>query len=212
MTTNAPAPTRLQLSGERIDAHYVLTCDASDVAARARAICVEQTVEFPEALISRDDIRRQIIGEVAEITSADHGHFAVHIRYPVEAAGAELTQLINLLFGNVSLEPGVRLVSVELPPVLAGRWRGPRLGIRGLRRLLGIDDRPLLCTALKPMGLSPVELADLAYRLALGGIHLIKDDHGLADQPCLPLCRGGAPGCQRNGPDLPVSAQHNRAG
>lgn len=187
MTTNAPAPTRLRLSGERIDAHYVLTCDASDVAARARAICVEQTVEFPEALISRDDIRRQIIGEVAEITSADDGHFAVHIRYPVEAAGAELTQLINLLFGNVSLEPGVRLVSVELPPVMAGHWRGPRLGIRGLRRLLGIDDRPLLCTALKPMGLSPVELADLAYRLALGGIHLIKDDHGLADQPFCPF-------------------------
>jgi ribulose-bisphosphate carboxylase large chain len=32
------------------------------------------------------------------------------------------------------------------------------------------------------MGLAPAELADIAYQLALGGIDLIKDDHGLADQ------------------------------
>jgi ribulose-bisphosphate carboxylase large chain len=37
------------------------------------------------------------------------------------------------------------------------------------------------------MGLSPAALADLAYRLALGGIDLIKDDHGLADQPFCPF-------------------------
>jgi ribulose-bisphosphate carboxylase large chain len=32
------------------------------------------------------------------------------------------------------------------------------------------------------MGLSPGELADLAYQFALGGIDMIKDDHGLSDQ------------------------------
>ena len=36
------------------------------------------------------------------------------------------------------------------------------------------------------MGLSAAELAELASALALGGIDLIKDDHGLADQP---FCR-----------------------
>ncbi len=178
----------LKLSGERLDAHYRLTCPGDEVDARARGICVEQTVEFPEALITRDDIRGQIIGEVAEIRAEGDGRFAVHIRYPVEAAGAELTQLINLLFGNVSLQPGVRLVSVGLPSAVTRHFSGPRFGIPGLRRLLGVHDRPLLCTALKPMGLSPAELAELAYGLALGGIDLIKDDHGLSDQP---FCRFG---------------------
>jgi ribulose-bisphosphate carboxylase large chain len=128
--------------------------------------------------------------------------FEVRIRYPVETAGAELTQLLNVLFGNVALQPGVRLRRIELPPALLGQFRGPRFGIDGLRQLLapaseqpnrdqpvqtaGSERRPLLCTALKPMGLSPDELADLAYRLALGGIDLIKDDHGLTDQP---FCR-----------------------
>ena len=32
------------------------------------------------------------------------------------------------------------------------------------------------------MGLSPTDLAELAYRFALGGIDLIKDDHGLTNQ------------------------------
>ena len=32
------------------------------------------------------------------------------------------------------------------------------------------------------MGMSPAELAEFAYQFALGGIDLIKDDHGLADQ------------------------------
>jgi ribulose-bisphosphate carboxylase large chain len=44
-----------------------------------------------------------------------------------------------------------------------------------------------LVVALKPMGLSAAALADLAYALALGGIDLIKDDHGLANQPFSPF-------------------------
>jgi ribulose-bisphosphate carboxylase large chain len=37
------------------------------------------------------------------------------------------------------------------------------------------------------MGLSPKELADQAYKFALGGIDIIKDDHGLTDQVFCPF-------------------------
>jgi ribulose-bisphosphate carboxylase large chain len=37
------------------------------------------------------------------------------------------------------------------------------------------------------MGLSCEELADMAYRFALGGMDMIKDDHGLTDQCCSPF-------------------------
>ena len=81
----------------------------------------------------------------------------------------------------------MRLLRIELPPSLLRHYRGPRLGIAGLRQRLGVTDRPLLCTALKPMGLSPAALAEMAYRLARGGIDLIKDDHGLSDQTFCPF-------------------------
>ncbi|MCF8014994.1 MAG: ribulose 1,5-bisphosphate carboxylase large subunit, partial [Chromatiaceae bacterium] len=187
----------LSLSGERFTAVYRLSGTAAEVEARAREICLEQTVEFPEALIPNEAIRAQIVGTIAEIepssssssSSSDENpsSFEVSIRYPIEAAGRELTQLLNVLFGNVALQPGVRLQRIDLPPALLQHYTGPRFGIAGLRQQLGITDRPLLCTALKPMGLSPTELADMAYRLALGGIDLIKDDHGLSDQTFCPF-------------------------
>jgi ribulose-bisphosphate carboxylase large chain len=37
------------------------------------------------------------------------------------------------------------------------------------------------------MGLSSKELADLAYQFVLGGMDIIKDDHGLSDQSCSPF-------------------------
>lgn len=192
-----PGP-RLSLSGERFTAVYRLSgVTAAEAEARARAICLEQTVEFPEALIPNEAIREQIVGSITEIapcssTGSGFGNknpsdFVVSIRYPIEAAGRELTQLLNVLFGNVALQPGVRLQHIELPSALMQHYRGPRFGIDDLRQRLDVVDRPLLCTALKPMGLSPTELADLAYRLARGGIDLIKDDHGLSDQTFCPF-------------------------
>jgi ribulose-bisphosphate carboxylase large chain len=181
-------PVALALSGERFAGRYRIRADdAAAALARAREICLEQTVEFPDALIPSAAIREQIVGAPDAPIRADQGAWDVTIRFPVEAAGGELTQLLNVLFGNIALQPGVRLMDLRLPGSLAERFPGPRFGIPGLRRLLGVPDRPLLCTALKPMGLSAPALAGLAYALALGGIDLIKDDHGLADQPFSPF-------------------------
>ncbi|MBK5929453.1 RuBisCO large subunit C-terminal-like domain-containing protein [Halochromatium salexigens] len=183
--------SHLSLSGERFTAVYRLSGSASEAESRARAICLEQTVEFPDALIPSEAIRAQIVGEITAIAPCpiDDGNSGceVGIRYPIETAGREFTQLLNVLFGNVALQPGIRLQRIELPPRLLQHYRGPRFGIAGLRQRLGVRHRPLLCTALKPMGLSPIELADLTYRLALGGIDLIKDDHGLSDQRFCPF-------------------------
>ncbi|MFH1264309.1 MAG: RuBisCO large subunit C-terminal-like domain-containing protein [Planctomycetota bacterium] len=177
-----PDSPRLELSGERFRAVYHLAGTAEEAAARARDICLEQTVEYPEDLVAREDIRQQVFGRVALLEPVAADRFEATIEFPVEAAGRELTQLLNVLFGNISLKPGIRLVRFDLPDGLLGHFRGPRFGRQGLRDLVGVHDRPLLCTAIKPMGLSPAELADLAHQLALGGIDLIKDDHGLADQ------------------------------
>lgn len=176
----------LSLSGARFTARYRIICSPEQATARARDICVEQTIEFPEFLVTDDQIREQIIGRLEALNPIDAHCFEAQISYSIETAGAELTQLLNVLFGNISIKPGVQLIDVALPPTLAAQYRGPRFGQSGVRELLGIYDQPLLCTALKPMGLSPTALADFAYQFALGGIHLIKDDHGLTDQP---FCR-----------------------
>ena len=73
-----------------------------------------------------------------------------------------------------------------------GEWAvaafpGPRFGSAGLRALVGVPTGALIQTALKPQGSSTAQLAEMAYQLALGGIDVIKDDHGLANQTWSPF-------------------------
>jgi ribulose-bisphosphate carboxylase large chain len=87
--------------------------------------------------------------------------------------------LLNLSFGNASLLPGVRLLDLELPAELAHSIGGPQFGIAGLRERLGVFERPLLATALKPRGTSVQRLAAMAEAFARGGGDLVKDDQNL---------------------------------
>lgn len=179
--------TSLDVSGERFTATYDLSGDPAEARARGEAICVEQTIEFPADLIGDDDIRRHIIGRLESMDVVVPGSARVEISYAVETTGFELPQLLSVLFGNCSLLAGVRLVDVELPASLLAHFRGPRYGIGGLRALLDAPSRPLLATALKPMGLTSTSLAAMAQTLARAGIDIIKDDHGLAGQPWAPF-------------------------
>ena len=175
------------LSGERFSVVYHLAGTAAEARARVEDLCVEQTVEFPAALLPEGPIRDQIVGRVVSLEALDAGGHAATVSFAEETAGQELTQLLNVLFGNTSLKHGVRVQRLDLPPSMLAHLRGPRFGRQGLRDLLGAPDRPLLCTALKPMGLPPGALAEMAAQFVAGGVDMIKDDHGLADQPFCPF-------------------------
>ena len=168
---------------ERIEAVYHIRSDAASIEARACSVAVEQSVEMPVAAIGDRFVLDEILGEVRSIRDLGDGLFETRIGLAVETVGAEAGQLMNMLFGNVSLQSDVRLVDAHLPPSLLHAFGGPSLGVEGwMSRLTGAR-RPLAMSNLKPQGLSPEGLADLAGRLALGGLDLIKDDHGLAQQP-----------------------------
>ena len=173
---------------DRLRAIYRIRCDGADgIAARAQAIAVEQSIEMPLAAVDDDRIRREVVGRVEAITPAGAGTFEVVIGLAVETVGGDAGQLLNMLFGNSSLHEDVVLADVEFPAALVREFGGPRHGIAGLRRRSNVSARALTCTALKPQGLPPERLAQLAVRFAQGGIDYIKDDHGLADQDSAPF-------------------------
>lgn len=172
---------------ERFQVTYRFALPQEAAEAAARALALEQTVEIPAELVPAGPIADTVVGRIEQFEPIGPEATDAVVSYAVASAGGEFTQLLNVIFGNSSLIPGVRVVGLDLPDSLLASFGGPRFGRAGLRRRLGIPARPLLCTALKPLGLSARELADLAYRCALGGVDLIKDDHGLADQPCAPF-------------------------
>ena len=154
----------------------------SDPAAIAEVIRVEQTIEFPIDLVSQW-IQDTVVGKVEEITSVSEGLHEIVISYNPDVIGGELTQLLNVVWGNTSLLPGIRIIGLELPEAITSKFKGPRFGIAGLRKYFKATTRPLLTTAIKPMGTDSKAMAEMAKTLALAGFDAIKDDHSLANQP-----------------------------
>jgi ribulose-bisphosphate carboxylase large chain len=171
---------------KRFSVIYSLTGPEKEAMQKAKDICVEQTIEFPPQLVTNKYIRDSIVGRIVSFKKCGKKHF-VDISYSNDTAGAEFTQFLNVVFGNTSIKPGIRVEKLLPSGSMFKIVKGPRFGVAGLRRLTGVYSRPLLCSALKPMGLSVKELAGLAYKFAAGGIDVIKDDHGLANQSFSPF-------------------------
>ncbi|MGH7526930.1 MAG: RuBisCO large subunit C-terminal-like domain-containing protein [Gemmatimonadales bacterium] len=166
---------------------YLVQAPARDIEARAEALMLEQAVELPrEALLDRW-VTDRIVGRVETVRPEAEGRFRVTIAHPLATTANDPAQLLNVLFGNSSLQPDVVLADVELPEAAFDWLPGPRVGVPGLRDLTGVARRPLVATALKPMGLRPDQLAALCRTFASAGLDVIKDDHGLADHPFCPF-------------------------
>jgi len=173
---------------QRILATYRITASESESRARAEALALEQSVEMPLEAVTDQRVRAEVVASV-ESVRADGTAFEVILGIAPETTLPEASQLLNMLFGNCSLQPDVELVDVELPASYAARFHGPRHGIAGIRTAAGAEGRALTCTALKPQGSSVEQLAALARTFALAGIDVVKDDHGLADQPGAPFAK-----------------------
>lgn len=164
--------------------HFVLTYEIhrDDARSVAEAIRVEQTIEFPYDLAA-DWIQREIVGQILSLKVLRAGLSLVEISYDLRTTGNELPQLLNVAWGNVSLFKGVRLIDIAFEEDVAAIFKGPRFGIDGLRTRFTVPARPLVATAIKPMGTDAQGFAEIATTLARAGFDIIKDDHSLANQP-----------------------------
>ena len=174
---------KVEITGERFSVVYRLTVTEEQAREKAEGICLEQTVELSSSMLPNGDIRDHVVGQLESLHELGTDSYEAVISYPVESTGFELVQFLNVVFSNISMKSGIRVERVELPASLLRHFPGPRFGRDGIRKLLGAPVRPLLGTAIKPVGYPPDELAKVAYHFALGGLDVIKDDHGLVDQP-----------------------------
>lgn len=167
--------------------YRIAAMDEAEARERAHAIALEQTVEVPDDVVPDGWIRDEIVGRVESLRSGAAGAHEAVISYSPDSAGTEAVQTLNVVFGNASIFAGVRVIDFDPGPVLADRFPGARFGIDGMRRLTGRARGGLIAPVIKPQGSSPADLARIAARCVEGGADIIKEDHGLADQPMAPF-------------------------
>jgi ribulose-bisphosphate carboxylase large chain len=109
------------------------------------------------------------------------------IAYPLELFElGNLPEIMSSIGGNIygmKSVQGLRWEDVKIPEKLLKSFRGPRFGIGGVRKYLGVYNRPLVGTIVKPkVGLTPKEHAKVAYESWKGGCDIVKDDENLTSQ------------------------------
>lgn len=192
---------------ERIVATYLIETPLA-VEDAAAALAGEQSsgtfVAVPgetEELKQRFAARVESIQPMEEVTTpslpgvrSGDGKFRraeVKVSWSVENMGANLPTLISTVQGNLyELRhfSGLKLLDLEFPASFTGQYTGPSFGVKGTRRLTGVEGRPLIGTIIKPsVGMSPSETAKLVKVLVEAGIDFIKDDELMANPPHSPF-------------------------
>lgn len=158
-------------------------------------IAIEESIgTWTEVTTTTAWIRDKLPAKVFRWEGENKG--VVSIAFPKELFDAETGGIPNILsivagnlFGLSALE-NVRLLDIEFPKEIASAFPGPKFGIEKIREIMDTlkDRRPHLGTIIKPkVGLSPKQTAEVAYKAAMGGVDLIKDDETLTNQKFCPL-------------------------
>lgn len=173
---------------------YYMETATSDLLRRAEAVVLEQTtgtwVEVPE---ETEEVRRRHAGRVLGVhelpgyedflpEGVGERKFIFEVAYPISNIGGQIPELLTTLLGNISMAGKLKLLDVRFPAKFVKGFGGPKFGVGGVRDMLKVHDRPLICAMIKPcVGIPPKTVAKLFYDLAVAGVDVVKDDELLAD-------------------------------
>ncbi|MEM1659425.1 MAG: RuBisCO large subunit C-terminal-like domain-containing protein [Candidatus Jordarchaeales archaeon] len=109
--------------------------------------------------------------------------YIIQIAFPlVNLCGSQFPVLLATVAGNILAGGKIKLLDITFPRKFVEGFKGAKFGIEGVRKILGVKDRPLINNMIKPCVYSPPDIgAELAYEVAAGGVDIIKDDELLAD-------------------------------
>ncbi len=133
-----------------------------------------------------------ILHERSELEKTKSG--TVSIAFPdinIDFEEDGISQLLCMLMGgqmDIDSITQCRLIDLKLSENSLKLFKGPKFGIKGIRKYLGINDKPLLGGIVKPKtGISPETLLEMVKELVYGGVNFIKEDEILSNPSFCPL-------------------------
>ncbi len=187
-------PDAIDVEKYVICTYYVGLPPFIDVRDVAQAAAVEQstgtwTLVPGETVEVRKRHVAKVIGiyevpqyEYSTPKDLERRQYVIQVAFPWENFGQQIPMLLSTVIGNISLGGRIKCLDMRFPKSWLKGFKGPKFGIKGLRKLLGVRDRPLLNNMIKPCVYTSAKVgAELCYEAAVGGADIVKDDELLAN-------------------------------
>ncbi|MFA6268764.1 MAG: type III ribulose-bisphosphate carboxylase [archaeon] len=134
---------------------------------------------------------KKVAGKVFSVEHNPEGYW-VKIAYPEDHFEQENpSQILASIAGNVfgmKAVDALRLQDIQFTRNMVKKYRGPQLGIAGIRKIFSAEKRPLMLSVAKPkVGMTTEEHAQVGYDIWTGGLDLLKDDENLTNQKFNPF-------------------------
>ncbi|MDS0223560.1 ribulose-bisphosphate carboxylase large subunit family protein [Haloarcula sp. S1AR25-5A] len=187
-TPHAPSDAAEAIANEQSSGTFVdVSTETDDLTerhgARVEDVTVRATVDEPSLPGAETPDNSSYAGSYTRATA--------QLSYPMENIGTSLPNLMTMVAGNLFVLKelsGVRLIDLSIPETFAAAQPGPQFGIEGTREVVGIKDRPIIGTIIKPsVGLSPEETAEIVETVVDAGVDFIKDDELIAGPSYSPV-------------------------
>lgn len=153
-------------------------------------IAAESSIGTWTDLSTLDDKTRDRLQ--ARVFFMDEGRGIADIAYPLPLFElGNMPEILSSIAGNIygmKAVNNLRLLDISFPKKAVKSFKGPAIGMKGIRKLLGVKDRPLVGTIVKPkVGLDYKKHAKVAYDAWVGGMDIVKDDENLTSQTFNPF-------------------------
>ncbi len=128
----------------------------------------------------------------ALVYQVDYKKELVWIAYPWRLfdRGGNIQNILTYVVGNVlgmKQIDALKLLDMWFPPAMLEQYDGPSYTLDDMKKYLGIKNRPVLGTIVKPkMGLTSAEYAEVCYDFWVGGGDFVKNDEPQANQDFCP--------------------------
>jgi ribulose-bisphosphate carboxylase large chain len=155
---------------------------ATEVAAESSTgtnFTVQTETDFSHemnALVYKIDLKKELIWIAYPWRLFDRGGNVQNI----------LTYIVGNILGMKEIN-ALKLLDVWFPPAMLEQYDGPSYTLDDLKQYLGVKNRPILGTIVKPkMGLTSAEYAEVCYDFWSGGGDFVKNDEPQANQDFCP--------------------------
>lgn len=134
---------------------------------------------------------KKVAAKVYSVEHTPEGYW-IKIAYPEDHFEQENpSQILASIAGNVfgmKAVDSLRLQDIVFSKSMVKKYRGPKKGIEGVRKIFGVEKRPLMLSVAKPkVGMTTEEHAQVGYDIWTGGLDLLKDDENLTNQKFNPF-------------------------